>query len=181
MRGVWRDRLQAFDPHGNEIVDDRAGGAPGPFPYENLVYVDFDGARYTQTNVVLDGRPFHQRTFTAAVADGVLRFDALGPDAPDHVGISGGPGLIWFVAERTTDQGLARYAEPDLIRIEGRRRWRNTVLWRHAELARTLHVTGELLSDDPTRQHDLDPRGKNHPVHGERSTTHNYSEAGTNG
>jgi len=181
MRGVWRDRLRAFAPDGVELAEDLHGGVPGAFPYENLVYVDLDAdvaagtGRYTQTNVVLSGREFHQRTFTATVADGQLRFDRLGPDAPVHVGISGGPGRIWFVAGSTTAPGLARYAEPDLIRVEGDRRWRHTVLWRNGELARVLDVEGERLATSTGSVHALDPRDDGHPVHGERSVTTNYA------
>ncbi len=139
MRGVWRDRLHATGPDGVELRQDDAGGVPGAFPYENLVYVDLDDGAYTQTNVVLSGRELHERTFTATVTDGVLRFDHLGPEAPAHLGVSAGAGLIWFVAESITHEGVGRYAEPDLIRIEGDRRWRDTVLWRHGALARLLH------------------------------------------
>jgi hypothetical protein len=177
MVGVWRDRLEAFTPDGSPLSDDDAGGVPGPFPYENLVYVDFDGASYTQTNVVLSGRPDHQRTFTATVADGVFRFDPLGPEAPTHVGVSGGPGLIWFVAESIAAPGVGRYAEPDLIRIDGERRWRNTALWRDGTLARLLSVEGERVGLDTSRPHDLDPRGADVAVHGDRSTTQQYTRA----
>jgi hypothetical protein len=174
MCGVWRDRLSAHGPRGEELTQDAHGGVPGAFPYENLVYVDFDGSTYRQTNVVLAGRDHHQRTFAATVADGELRFDVLGPEAPVHVGISGGPGLIWFVAESLAAPGLQHYAEPDLIRLDGDRRWRDTVLWRHGALARTLHVEGERLSTDTSTPHPLDPRGAEHPVHGERSSTDAY-------
>ena len=174
MCGVWRDELRAFTPTGDELTHDDHGGMPGAFPYENLVYVDLDGPTYTQTNVVLSGREPHQRTFIATVADGMLRFDQLGPEAPAHVGISGGPGRIWFVAESSSHPGLGRYAEPDLIRIEGDRRWRHTVLWRGGELARVLDVAGERLSNDTSRPHDLDPRGRDAAVHGVRSTTDQY-------
>jgi hypothetical protein len=179
MRGVWCDELTAFGPNGEALSWDDAGGTPGAFPYRNLVYVDFDGERYEQTNVVLDGRAFHQRSFTATVADGRLTFDRLGPDAPVHVGVSGGPGLIWFVAADVGAPGLQRYAEPDLIRIHGDRRWRDTVLWRNGTLARTLHVDGVRLTLDTTIVHELDPRGPGHPVHGERSVTTHYQEPPT--
>jgi len=175
MCGVWRDRLSAQDPRGRAMTEDALGGVPGAFPYENLVYVDFDGTHYRQTNVVLSGREPHERTFTARVSGGELRFDPLGPEAPLHVGISGGPGLIWFVAASVRDVGLQQYAEPDLIRIEGDRRWRDTVLWRHGELARTLHVEGVRLETDTSVPHPLDPRGAHHPVHGDRSVTTSYA------
>ena len=174
MCGVWRDRLRATGPDGVELRRDEAGGVPGAFPYENLVYVDLDDGAYTQTNVVLSGRELQERTFTATVADGILRFDHLGPEAPVHLGVSAGAGLIWFVAESVTHEGVGRYAEPDLIRIDGDRRWRDTVLWRHGALARLLHVEGQRVGRDTTTRHPLDPRGTEGPVHGERSVTTNY-------
>ena len=116
-------------------------------------------------------------SFTAAVAGGVLTFDRLGPQAPRHVGISGGPGLIWFVAADLAESGLQRYAEPDLIRIDGDRRWRDTVLWRDAALARTLHVEGVRVGSDTSVLHPLDIRPDGTPVHGERSVTSNYQPA----
>lgn len=179
MRGVWRDRLSAFEPNGDELAHDPHGGAPGPFPYENLVYVDFDGSTWMQTNVVLSGRDPHERTFTATVADGVLRFDRLGPEAPEHVGVSGGPGRIWFVAESLGEDGLQRYAEPDLITLEGDHRWRHTVLWRHGRLARTLSVEGTRVGADPSVRHPLDPRGSGGDPHGVRSSTDHYRAVAT--
>lgn len=176
MCGVWHDRLSANDTAGSPLDHDPHGGVPGPFPYENLVYVDFDSSTgaYSQTNVTFRGREPHSRTFEADVADGVLRFRRLGPEAPRHVGISAGPGLIWFVSESTLDDGLRRYCEPDFIRVDGDRRTRDTVLWRNGELVRTLHVEGTRLSADPGHRHPLDPRGADGPVHESRSSTDQY-------
>ncbi len=174
MVGVWHDHLVAFDRHGGEISDDPHGGVAGAFPYDNLVYVDFDGYTYTQTNVTFRGRPTHARTFGADVADGVLRFGSLGPEAPRHIGVSGGSGLIWFVPDELSEPGLQRYAEPDLIRLEGDRRWRTTVLFRQAQLVRMMLVEGTRLTTDTTRLHPLDPRPADTGVHGERSTTTQY-------
>jgi hypothetical protein len=158
MRGVWVDELVAYDLSGSIMTHDPFGGSPGPFPYTNLVYVDLQGDRYTQTNVAIAGRPFHARTFQATVRDGMLTFDPLGPDAPIHVGVSGGPGLIWFVAKDNQAPGLANYAEPDLIRLEGDRRWRTTILYRGGQVVRPMLVTGQRVSPDPTTLHQLDPR-----------------------
>ena len=67
-------------------TDDVHGGTPGPVPYEQLVYLDLEGDRFTQTNVVLRGRPPHARTFSGTIVDGVLVFDRLGPEAPQMLG-----------------------------------------------------------------------------------------------
>jgi len=178
MVGVWRDHLTAYDLTGEAVEDDPYGGVPGPFPFDNLVYVDFDpsSGRYLQTNVSIEGRDLSVRTFEADVAEGTLRFGRLGPDAPHHVGVSGGPGLIWFVSERIDEPGLARYCEPDLIRLEGDSRWRTTVLWRDAVLVRPLLVTGTRVSRDTGTIHPLDPRGPGSAVHGDRSVTRQYQE-----
>lgn len=182
MRGVWLDHLQAFHPDGTPMVDDPNGGTPGPFPYDNLVYLDVDPetGTYAQTNVTFRGRPVAHRSFTGKVGgDGVLRFDHLGPSDPGHVGVSGGPGVLWFVADTITHPGLARYAEPDHIRLLGAgQRTRVTVLYREGILVRTMTVAGSLLTNDPTVRHPLDPRGRDGPVHEARSLTHVYESAG---
>lgn len=178
MCGVWRDHLSARGPRGEVLTWDEYGGVPGAFPYENLVYCDFDGERWLQTNVVLSGREHHERSFTATVSNGRLTFDTLGPDAPPHVGISGGPGIIWFVSESNSHPGLHRYAEPDMIRLQGDQRWRDTVLWRDGALARVLHVAGERLSRETSQPHELDPRGQDSSTHAQRSVTTNYQSKG---
>ena len=119
------------------------------------------------------------RTFESdLVADGsggaVLKFRRLGPEAPQHVGVSGGPGIIWFVPESWNEPGLGRYSEPDHIRIEGDRRWRTTVLYRHGPLVRTMFVDGTRLSTDTSRTHELDPRGPHAPVHELRDVTEHF-------
>ena len=80
MVGVWHDHLEAFDPDGTPVADDPHGGVPGPFPYDNLVYFDFDGSTVTQTNVTFRGREPSVRTFESDLVDGVLRFRRLGPE-----------------------------------------------------------------------------------------------------
>ncbi|MEY3493002.1 MAG: hypothetical protein RL413_420, partial [Actinomycetota bacterium] len=94
LRGVWREELSAVDENGSPIAHDPHGGVPGPFPYEVLVYIDFDGARFAQTTVVLAGREQAVRTFEAAVRGDVLEFVSLGPGAPRIVGVSQGPGAL---------------------------------------------------------------------------------------
>ena len=180
MVGVWHDHLTAWDTRGHALDHDPFGGVPGPFPYDNLVYCDFDGTVWTQTNVTFRGRDLAVRTFEADVADGTLTFRRLGPEAPEHVGVSGGPGLIWFVSRSLADPGLQRYCEPDLIRLEvpsdgsPARRWRTTVLWRDAELVRPMLVEGVRVSVDASRPHDGDPRGADAAVHQDRSVTEHY-------
>ncbi len=178
MVGVWRDHLVAYDLTGAVVDHDPHGGVPGPFPYDNLVYVDYDEStgQYLQTNVSIEGRDISVRTFEADVTEGTLRFRRLGPDAPHHVGVSGGPGLIWFVSERIDDPGLTRYCEPDLIRLDGDSRWRTTVLWRDAVLVRPLLVTGTRISRETGDIHPLDPREPGTAVHGQRSVTRHYQE-----
>ena len=113
---------------------------------------------------MLSGRDPHVRSFQASVHDGVLTFAKLGPDAPDHVGVSGGPGIIWFLA-RDIGEGWQNYSEPDIITVTGDRRTRHTALWRNGRLARTLAVTGTRRSSDPTTRVADDPRGADGPVH----------------
>lgn len=174
MVGVWHDHLVAFGADGTPMAYDRHGGIPGSFPYDNLVYVDFDGRTLTQTNVTFAGREPKVRTFESDLDGGVLRFRRLGPDAPQHVGVSGGPGIIWFVPEVWDEPGLARYSEPDQIRIDGDRRWRSTVLYRDGLLVRTMLVTGERLDTNTKTRHGSDPRGPGTPVHEARDVTQHF-------
>lgn len=186
MQGVWVDHLQAFHPDGRTMADDPYGGTPGPFPYDNLVYCDVDAATgaYRQTNVTFRGRPLKVRSFRARVGDdGLLRFDRLGPDDPGHVGVSGGPGVLWFTPETTIHPGLALFSEPDHIRLLGAgQRTRVTTLFRGGRLVRTMTVAGSRVASDPTVRVSWDPRGAEGPVHERMEPTQVFvSEAGTNG
>lgn len=174
LRGVWRDRLTAVDGAGRVVNHDPHGGVPGAFPYENLVYIDFDGERFVQTSVVLSGREPAVRTFEARRRDDTLVFTPLGPGAPTIIGVSAVRGHLWFVADDIVHDGISRYAEPDHIHVEGDRRWRHTVLWRHGALVRVMHVAGSLLSRDTSRRRDDDPRGVDGPVHDTRSEVEMY-------
>lgn len=178
MTGVWVDHIRAFHPDGTVMDHDPHGGVPGPLPYDNLVYVDFDGESYTQTNVTFRGRPLHVRTFTGRLADGVLRFDGLGPQDPGHVGVGGGPGVIVYTAARI-DEALNRFFDPDHIRIAGDQRLRTTTLYRHGALVRVLTATGVRVATDTSARVEWDPRGPDGPVHAERSVTHVYVREGT--
>lgn len=177
MRGVWQDHMTAWTPAGDAMPYDEFGGQPGPFPYDNLVYVDFDGERYEQTNVTFRGRPLHVRTFTGRVVDGVLEFDALGPDDPGHIGVGGGPGVIVYLPRRLDRESLQRFSDPDVITFDGRTRSRITTLYRGAELVRVCTVDGVRLSNDPTLRVSWDPRGEAGPVHAMRSVTNVYVDA----
>ena len=175
--GVWRDHLSAVDQNGIAIAYDPHGGVPGEFPYENLVYIDFDGDNFVQTSVVLSGRDTAVRTFEAKRVDETLVFTPLGPGAPRIVGVSPVLGHLWFVADDIVHDGISRYAEPDHIRVDGDHRWRDTVLWRHGTIVRVMHVRGELLTRDTSRRLDIDPRGVSGRVHDIRSEVEMY-EAG---
>ncbi|MEL7208670.1 MAG: hypothetical protein AAGK32_10645 [Actinomycetota bacterium] len=176
MVGVWEDHVTAHGPDGRPLTHDDHGGVPGPMPYDNLVYIDFDGRTYRQSNVVLAGRPDHVRSFEATVEDGILTFARLGPDAPQHIGVAAGPGVIWFLAPEV-GPAWQRYSEPDIIQLDGKGgRTRHTALWRDGVLARTLTVTGRRVADDPTRRVAHDPRGPDGPVHDERRPTQVWTD-----
>ncbi len=179
MRGVWHDTLHAFCLDGTPMEDDRHGSVRGAYPYDNLVYVDFDGQRYRQTNVTFRGRPVRTRTFEAEIRDGCLRFASLGPDDPGHVGVSAGPGRLMFVPDSTDHPGLARYSEPDFVELTGPgTRQRTTVLYRGGRVVRTLAVSGVRLAATADRRLADDPRGPDGPVHEPtRSVTHAFTGA----
>ena len=61
MCGVWHDHCEVFSPSGEPLAADTLSGTPGASPWDNLVYVDFDGENYVQTNVTFKGRPLHTR------------------------------------------------------------------------------------------------------------------------
>jgi hypothetical protein len=166
FRGVWHDVITAYHPDGTVMEMDVHGGTPGPTPYEQLVYVDLDGDRYIQTNVVLRGRDPHVRTFTGTVVDGVLEFDPLGLEAPTTIGVSGGPGVLVFLPRTVTGDHMARFHDPDYIRhLGGEQRTRTTTLYREGRIVRVLTVLGTRIAADPTVRVAHDPRGADGPVH----------------
>jgi hypothetical protein len=171
MRGIWHEYIDIFDPAGRPLGEDAHSGSPGSSPYERLVNIDFDGATYVQTNVSCAGRPLEVRTFRAAMRDEVLVFERLGPEAPEHVGVSAGPGAIVFCA-REIDGASRRYSEPDFIALDGPgRRTRTTVLWRDGVLRRTLRAEGVQLSTRADRRVSFDPRGVDGGVHDRPAAT----------
>jgi len=171
FRGVWLDLVAGFHPDGTPMTHDEHGPNAGTFPYQQLVYLDFDGGRLRQTNVVLRDREPHVRTFTGGIVDGVLVFDhsglgSQGLEAPRTIGVSGGPGVLVFLPERVDAPQLRRFADPDYIRyLGGDQRTRTTTLYRDGELKRVLTVSGTRVHPDPTRRVSWDPRGPEGPVH----------------
>ncbi len=177
MVGVWHDRVEIFSPNGTPLDEDPASGTPGPSPYENLVYVSFDGVRYTQTNVAFRGRKVAHRTFSGQLIDGVLHFDKLGDKDPGHIGVSGGPGILFFVASELGD-GALKYCEPDCVRLLGpAERTRTTVLYRDGRVVRTLTAYGAKVAPTADQRLPSDPRGTDGPPHQEREATRVFAHA----
>ena len=164
FRGVWLDQITAFHPDGTPMESDERGG----FPYQQLVYLDFDAAtgRLVQTNVAHHGRPAAARTFTAGIVDGILVFDGAGLEEPGTIGVSGGPGVLILLPRRVDTPEHLRFADPDYVRhLGGDQRTRTTTLYRDGELKRILTVAGTRIHHDPTRRVSWDPRGPEGPVH----------------
>lgn len=167
MRGVWHDVVELFELDGTPLSDDtQAGsGTPGSSPFENLVYLDFDGVDFALTNVHIKGRPLSAKTFTGKLKDDLLVFDPLGPGAFENIGMSGGPGILTFNA-RQLGPACEIYMEPDFIYQTGPdSRMRHTVLYRNGSAVRTLTAKGERLSHSCATRLDSDPRGPDGPVH----------------
>jgi hypothetical protein len=165
LHGVWHDRVELFQLDGSELSEDSLAGSPGESPFENLVYVDFDGERLSLTNVHIRGRAPSAKTFTGRMRDGLLVFDELGPGAYENVGMSGGPGILTFSA-RELGAATGVYAEPDFIVMTGDdERTRHTVLYRNGRAVRTLTARGKRISANCDVRHARDPRGPDGPVH----------------
>ena len=167
MRGVWHDHIELFNLDGTPLDNDTSAGSgtPGESPFDNLVYLDFDGTTLMLTNVHIRGREPAAKTFRGTLQDGVLCFDSLGPGAFTNVGVSGGPGVLTFNAldlNAATDV----YMEPDFILLTAPgERIRHTVLYRDGKATRTLTARGTRLWPTCDRRHPLDPRGEEGPVH----------------
>ncbi|WP_187276366.1 hypothetical protein [Parahaliea maris] len=167
LHGVWHDHIELFNLDGSRLDDDSAAGAgtPGPGPFDNLVYIDFDGETLQLTNIHIRGREPGVKTFAGYMRDGLLVFDSLGPGAYENIGMSGGPGILTFSA-RHLDGATNVYMEPDFIMLTAPgERIRHTVLYRHGAAVRTLTARGTRLWPSCTRRHPLDPRGSDGPVH----------------
>ena len=181
LHGTWHDRVELFELDGSDLDVDNRAGSPGESPFENLVYIDFDGDRLKLTNIHIRGRDPVAKTFTGQLRDGLLVFDPLGPGAYRNIGMSGGPGVLTFSADRlgpSTDV----YIEPDFIFITGPdERVRHTVLYRDGVALRTLTAKGRRLSHSCETRHELDPRGPDGPVHGDRFEATIWSHLETSG
>ncbi|QYJ78812.1 hypothetical protein [Shewanella acanthi] len=167
LRGTWHDSVELFHLDGTPLIDDtQAGsGTPGQSPFDNLVYIDFDGVNFKITNVHFRGRPALAKTFTGTLKEGVLVFDPMGKGSYENVGMSGGPGILTFSA-RQLNQATDVYMEPDFIIVTAPgHRTRHTVLYRNGEATRTLTAKGVRLSPCCDMRHPLDPRGLEGDVH----------------
>lgn len=167
MRGTWHDHVETYQLDGAPLGNDTAAGSgtPGPSPFDNLVYIDFDGHQLKLTNVHFRGREPVAKTFTGRMRDDILVFDSLGPGAYENVGVSGGPGILTFNALRL-DEACQTYMEPDFIALTAPgERIRHTVLYRDGVATRTLTARGNRLSPTCDTRHPIDPRGIDGPVH----------------
>lgn len=167
LRGTWHDHIELYNLDGTPLDDDSTAGSgsPGPGPFDNLVYIDFDGDRFSLTNVHIRGRAPSAKTFTGAMEGDLLVFDQLGPGAYENIGMSGGPGILTFNA-RKLGAPTDVYMEPDFIMLTAPgERVRHTVLYREGEAVRTLTAKGTRLSPCCDSRHPLDPRGEEGPVH----------------
>ena len=176
LRGVWHDHIELYQLDGEPLAHDPSAGSPGPGPFDNLVYIDFDGKRLTATNVHIRGREPAAKTFAGSLVDGLLLFDSLGRGAYQNVGMSGGPGVLTFSA-RQLGAHTGVYFEPDFIMLTGPgQRLRHTVLYRHGKAVRTLTAKGTRLMPICDRRHPLDPRGPDGPVHETRFESDIWSD-----
>ncbi len=167
LRGTWHDHIELYNLDGTPLDDDTAAGSgsPGPGPFDNLVYIDFDGEHFSLTNVHLRGREPSAKTFTGRLRDNLLVFDPLGPGAYENIGMSGGPGILTFNA-RKLGAATDVYMEPDFIMLTAPgERVRHTVLYRDGVANRTLTARGTRLLPTCDSRHALDPRGQDGPVH----------------
>lgn len=177
LRGTWHDHIELYNLDGTALEDDSAAGSgtPGPGPFDNLVYIDFDGHKLTLTNVHIRGREVAAKTFCGRMEGSILVFDSLGPGAFRNIGMSGGPGILTFNASHL-DQATDVYMEPDVIVLTAPgERIRHTVLYRNGEACRTLTARGTRLWPTCERRHPLDPRGAEGPVHEEPFSSNIWS------
>ena len=167
-RGTWHDHVEIYNLDGTPMADDtQAGsGTPGPAPYDNLVYIDFDGEVMTQTNVSFRGRDQMAKTFIGRLEEGILVFDPLGPGAYQNHGFGAGPGILFYNSRLLEVEPWQAYVEPDIISYYAPgKRTRTTLLYRHGVATRTCTAFGTRISPTCERRADIDPRGIEGPVH----------------
>lgn len=165
MQGVWHDHIELYRLDGDKLADDQWSGTPGSAPFDNLVYVEFDGEIYRQTNVTFRGRPLHVRSFQGVLRDGILHFGRLGPADPSHIAVSAGPGRLILAPIKYTE-AWQKYLEPDFVQLLGPgKRNRTTLLYRQGLAVRSLHASGHRLSPVGSKRLAIDPRGAEGPVH----------------
>ncbi len=167
MRGTWHDHVETYHLDGRPLGNDTdaGSGTPGPSPFDNLVYIDFDGQTLTLTNVHIRGRETLAKTFTGQMKDDLLVFDPLGSGAYENIGMSGGPGILTFNARRL-DKACDVYMEPDFIALTAPgERIRHTVLYKDGVATRTLTARGTRLLPTCDTRHPIDPRGAEGDVH----------------
>ncbi|WP_448212038.1 hypothetical protein [Colwellia sp. MEBiC06753] len=167
LRGTWHDSVELFELDGSPLADDTVAGSgtPGMSPFDNIVYIDFDGENFAITNVHFRGRPAGAKTFTGKLIDGVLVFDPMGPGSYKNVGMSGGPGILTFTGAEL-NEATSVYMEPDFIIVTAPgHRTRHTVLYRDGIATRTLTARGVRLSPSCDKRHELDSRGLQGDVH----------------
>jgi hypothetical protein len=170
MRGIWHDHLQGYAPDGTPFDFDEFGAIQGPYPFEYLVYIDFDGHTYQQTAVIVSGRPPAARSFSAEYVDGILKFASNGPGDPGIIGVSGGPNMLVFTPAVMADS-LWNFHDPDWITFTSTTRQRVTTLYRGGELKRILRVDGVRVAALADTRVSWDPRGPLGPVHAEQLTS----------
>lgn len=170
MRGIWHDHLQGYAPDGTPFDFDEFGAIQGPYPFEYLVYIDFDGHSYQQTAVIVSGRPPAARSFSAEYVDGVLKFASNGPGDPGIIGVSGGPNMLVFTPAVMADS-LWNFHDPDWITFTPTTRQRVTTLYRGGELKRILRVDGVRVAALADARVSWDPRGPIGRVHAEHLTS----------
>ncbi len=166
-RGTWHEHVELYNLDGTPLNDDtEAGsGAAGPAPYDQLIYIDFDGRFMKQTNVTFRGREAHANTFAAELIEGVLVFNELGPGAFENIGVSGGPGILIYNS-RHIDEACKLYQEPDFIVYTAPgQRVRTTMLYSNGEATRTCTGKATRLSPTCKRRDANDPRGAQGDVH----------------
>ena len=121
MRGVWHDHIELFELDGSPLNDDihQGSGSPGASPFDNLVYIDFDGHTLKLTNVHFRGRPVAAKSFVGQMKDELLVFDALGFDVQRtgyvHLGLQRRNSVLGCHDLPTHCKGLDPCSQVDMV------------------------------------------------------------------